>query len=79
MVAPGHDGALLCVLSPTPCVLLWLLLLTLQLFFYNRCLLGATLCRVLLMDKILHHLTTLPWKGRIATPVPPHSMLARPL
>ena len=25
---------------------------------------------ILLMDKILHHLTTLPWKGRIATPVP---------
>ena len=22
------------------------------------------------MDKILHHLTTLPWKGRTATPVP---------
>ena len=35
MVAPGHDGALLCLLSPTPCVLLWLLLLTLQLFFYT--------------------------------------------
>ena len=34
---------------------------------------------ILLMDKILHHLTTLPWKGRIATPAPPHSMLARPL
>ena len=26
---------------------------------------------ILLMDKILHHLTTLPWKGRIATPVAP--------
>ena len=34
---------------------------------------------ILLMDKILHHLTTLPWKDRIATPAPPHSMLARPL
>ena len=34
---------------------------------------------ILLMDKILHHLTTLPWKGRIATPAPHHSMLARPL
>ena len=22
------------------------------------------------MDEILHHLTTLPWKGRIATPAP---------
>ena len=35
MVAPGHDGALLCWLSPAPCVLLCLLLLTLQLFFYT--------------------------------------------
>ena len=35
MVAPGHDGALLCLLSPISCVLLWLLLLTLQLFFYT--------------------------------------------
>ena len=26
---------------------------------------------ILLMDKILHHLTTLPWKGRIATPAWP--------
>ena len=25
---------------------------------------------LLLMDKILHHLATLPWKGRIATPAP---------
>ena len=27
------------------------------------------------MDEILHHLTTLPCKGRIATPAPPRSML----
>ena len=32
---------------------------------------------ILLMDEILHHLTSLPWKGRIATPAPPDSMLAR--
>ena len=34
---------------------------------------------ILLMDKILHHLTTFPWKGRIATRAPSFNVGATPL
>ena len=74
MVVPGHDGALLCWLSPACCVLLCLLLLTLQLFFYSLLLSLSAWCNPVLGTASFHYfaLPSLLRQSRVITTVSFH-------